>query len=44
MMTTVPSAHVSRGGTALLERWRRLPAVDAEALRRDVESVIDPSL
>jgi antitoxin (DNA-binding transcriptional repressor) of toxin-antitoxin stability system len=28
----------------LLERWRRLPAVDAEALRRDVDELMDPSL
>ena len=29
---------------ALLERWRRLPAVDADALRRDVDAVVDQSL
>ena len=29
---------------ALLERWRRLPAVDAEALRHDVDAVIDQTL
>jgi prevent-host-death family protein len=29
---------------ALLERWRRLPAVDAGALRRDVDTVIDQTL
>jgi prevent-host-death family protein len=29
---------------ALLERWRRLPAVDAESLRRDIDAVIDQSL
>jgi prevent-host-death family protein len=36
----------SRGisAAALLERWRRLPAVDAEALRRDVGAVIDQTL
>ncbi len=36
----------SRGvsAAALLERWRRLPAVDAGALRRDVDAVIDQSL
>jgi prevent-host-death family protein len=32
------------GAAALLERWRRLPAVDAEALRRDVDQVIDQTL
>jgi prevent-host-death family protein len=36
----------SRGvaSAALLERWRRLPAVDADALRRDVGAVVDQSL
>lgn len=36
----------SRGVSAavLLERWRRLPAVDPEALRRDVDAVIDQTL
>lgn len=36
----------SRGVSAadLLERWRRLPAIDAGALRRDVDDVIDQSL
>jgi prevent-host-death family protein len=29
---------------ALLERWHRLPGVDPEALRRDLDAVIDPSL
>jgi prevent-host-death family protein len=35
-----------RGVTAamLLERWRRLPSVDADALRRDVDGVVDQSL
>ena len=28
----------------LLERWRRLPAVDADALRRDIDAAIDQSL
>lgn len=28
----------------LLERWQRLPAVDANALRRDIDAVIDQSL
>jgi len=36
----------SRGVPAavLLERWRRLPAVDADALRRDIDAAIDQSL
>lgn len=28
----------------LIERWKRLPPVDPEALRRDIDAVIDPSL
>ena len=28
----------------LLERWRRLPVVDAQRLRRDIDAVIDPGL
>jgi len=28
----------------LLRRWRRLPAVDPAALRRDIDRAIDPSL
>ena len=36
----------SRGvpGAVLIERWRRLPAVDADALRRDIDAAIDQSL
>jgi len=36
----------SRGipAAALLERWRRLPAVEADALRRDIDAVLDQSL
>lgn len=36
----------SRGvsGAALLERWRRLPSVDAGAFRRDLDAVIDQAL
>jgi prevent-host-death family protein len=30
--------------TTLLERWRRLPPMDPDALRRDIDSVIDPTL
>jgi len=31
-------------GIVLLERWRRLPALDADALRRDVDASLDASL
>jgi prevent-host-death family protein len=29
---------------ALLERWRHLPVVDPERLRRDIDKLLDPSL
>ena len=29
---------------ALLERWKRLPPIEPEALRHDIDSVIDPRL
>ena len=29
---------------AILERWRRLPVVDASSLRRDIDSVVEPDL
>lgn len=29
---------------ALLERWRHLPAVDPETLRREIDEVVDPGL
>jgi prevent-host-death family protein len=28
----------------LLQRWRRVPPIDPEELRRDVDAVVDPSL
>jgi prevent-host-death family protein len=28
----------------LLERWRRLPVVEADALRRDIDTALDQSL
>ncbi|WP_322780429.1 type II toxin-antitoxin system prevent-host-death family antitoxin [Frankia sp. Cas4] len=28
----------------LLERWRRMPAVDPVGLRADIDSVLDPAL
>jgi prevent-host-death family protein len=36
----------SRGipSATLVERWRQLPAVDADALRRDMDALIDQSL
>ena len=29
---------------ALLERWKNLPTVDPDRLRRDIDALIDPSL
>ncbi len=31
-------------GARLLERWRRLPGVEADALRRDIDAALDQSL
>lgn len=28
----------------LLDRWRRLPHVDPDSMRRDIDEIIDPSL
>lgn len=28
----------------LVERWKQLPPMDPDALRRDIDAVIDPSL
>jgi prevent-host-death family protein len=30
--------------SALLKRWRRLPALDSDDLRTDLDAVIDPTL
>ena len=29
---------------ALIRRWRHLPPMDPDALRRDIDEIIDPSL
>lgn len=31
-------------GEELVRRWRRLPALDPEALRADIDAILDPSL
>jgi prevent-host-death family protein len=28
----------------LLERWRHLPSTDADSLRRDLDTIVDPTL
>ena len=39
-----PLPRKSPDPATLLQRWRRLPHVDPAALRRDLDTVIDPSL
>lgn len=39
-----PLAPPGLSAEALVERWRRLPAVDPSALRREIDEVIDPGL
>ncbi|HET9520995.1 MAG TPA: type II toxin-antitoxin system prevent-host-death family antitoxin [Candidatus Limnocylindrales bacterium] len=39
-----PVARRGIAASVLLERWRRLPAVDPAALRRDVDEVLDQAL
>ena len=38
----IPSRALS--SEVILERWRRLPKLDAEALRRDLDRTLDGSL
>jgi prevent-host-death family protein len=38
------SLHAPLSAEALLERWRRLPAVDPVALRADLDELLDPGL
>lgn len=39
-----PLPRPSAGPSELIERRRRLPRVDPEALRRDIDTVVDPTL
>jgi prevent-host-death family protein len=39
-----PLPGVAVSSSALLARWKRLPAVDAGALRRDIDRTLDTSL
>ena len=32
------------GAAALLRRWRSIPSIDAEALRRDIDNALDSRL
>lgn len=38
----VRSTHLF--GAVLLQRWRRLPPMDPDGLRRDLDDVLDPTI
>lgn len=40
----VPVRRPALKATALLDRWRGLPSVDPEALRRDLDTTVAPDL
>lgn len=40
----IPLPGTDLTAEALLERWRHLPPMDYESLRRDLDEIIDPSL
>lgn len=40
----VPVRRPALKATVLLDRWRGLPAVDPDGLRRDVDAVVDAAL
>ncbi len=39
-----PAAAPVLSAEALLARWRRLPVVDPEGLRADIDEILDPRL
>jgi prevent-host-death family protein len=39
-----PIAQQTLTSAALVERWRRLPPVDAARLRADLDALVDPAL
>ena len=39
-----PVGRVAVHAEVLLERWRRLPHLDADRLRHDLDDLLDPSL
>ena len=39
-----PVSSAALTATVILERWRRLPALELATLRRDLDSVVDPHL
>lgn len=40
-LTAIRPARLTR--EALLARWRHLPRIDADALRRDIDDLLDPA-
>ncbi len=40
----LPLSRRPLSAEALLERWRNVPPVDPDALRRDIDEIIDQSL
>lgn len=40
----VPLERAPLSVDVLIERWSRLPAMNPDALRRDIDAVIEPSL
>lgn len=39
-----PTLRKPLEASALLQRWRTLPSVDGQALQREIDNLIDPSL
>lgn len=42
--TLLPVRRTALAAEALISRWRRLPPVDPERLRRDIDHTLDPAL
>ena len=40
----LPLGRRGPDGATLLARWKRLPSVDVDDFRRDLDTVLDPSL
>ena len=40
----VPVPSKAPSAAVLLRRWRKLPPMDPETLRRDIDQIMDPSL
>lgn len=40
----VPVRRRALSASALVERWKSLPAIDPDQLRDDIDAVIDPAL